>query len=191
MVKGCAKGYQRLPFRVDPFRYAHDAVELESQLPLTQMKRLSAMLYQPEGMITIKLAFAVDVRGVSSLLGSLQTGLDLVCQRCLEPMHVDVDTPLALGFAHNAAGLEQIPSELEPVRVEGGQMDLLALLEDEMMLALPQIPRHAGNECSLRHELLNGESPRPQEQESPFRVLAGLKKIRVSAGVFSGSGKLK
>lgn len=179
MVKGCAKEYQRLPFRVDPFRFAHDSVELESQLPLTQMKRLSAILYQPEGMVTVKLAFAVDVLGVSSLLGNIQAGLNLICQRCLEPMHVDLDTSLALGFARSAAGLEQIPSELDPVRVEGGQVDLLALLEDEIMLALPQIPRHAENECSLRHEheAPNSESYRPQaQQENPFSVLAGLKK---------------
>lgn len=172
MVKEC----QRLPFRIDPFRFAHDAIELESRLPLTQMKRLSTMLYQPAGMITVNLAFAVDVLGVSRLLGRLQVGLDLLCQRCLEPMHLDVDTSLALGFARNAAELERIPSELEPVRVEGGQLNLLVLLEDEIMLALPQIPRHAENECSLRHESLNSESPRPQERENPFSALAGLKK---------------
>ncbi|NOZ37622.1 MAG: hypothetical protein GXP11_06055 [Gammaproteobacteria bacterium] len=178
MAKGCAKEYQRLPFRVDPFRFAHDAVELESQLLLTQMKRLSAILYRSEGMITVKLAFAVDILGVSSLLGSVQASLDLVCQRCLKPMRVEVNTSLALGFARSVAGLEKIPSELEPVRVEGGQVNLLDLLEDEIMLALPQIPRHAENECSLRHkpESPNSESPQPQERENPFSVLAGLKK---------------
>ncbi|VAX12257.1 hypothetical protein MNBD_GAMMA24-435 [hydrothermal vent metagenome] len=178
MAKGCAKEYQRLPFRVDPFRFAHDAVELESQLPLAQMERLSAVLYQAEGMMTVKLAFAVDVLGVSSLQGRLQASLDLVCQRCLKPMRVEVDTPLALGFARSVAGLEQIPSQLEPVRVEAGQVNLLALLEDEIMLALPQIPRHAENACQLLHEPepVNSESPRPQERENPFSVLAGLKK---------------
>ncbi len=178
MAKGRAKEYQRLPFRVDPFRFAHDAVELDSQLHLTQMKRLSAILYRPEGLITVKLAFALDVLGVSSLLGSVQADLELVCQRCLKPMRVDVNTSLALGFARSIAGLEQIPSELEPVRVEGGQVNLLELLEDEIMLALPQIPRHAENECLLRHkpEAPNSESHRPQKRENPFSVLAGLKK---------------
>ncbi len=178
MAKGRAKEYQRLPFRVDPFRFAHDAVELESTLPLTQMKRLSAMLYRAEGIVTVTLAFSIDVLGVSRLLGNVQAGLDLVCQRCLEPMHIDLDTSLALGFARSAAGLEQIPSELEAVRVEGGQVNLLELLEDEIMLALPQIPRHSENECPLQHkpESVNSESHRSQERENPFSVLAGLKK---------------
>jgi len=182
MTTGREKERQRLPFRVDPFRFAHDAVELESSLPLTQMKRLSAMLYQSEGIVTVSLAFAVDILGVSSLHGRLKTSLDLVCQRCLEPMPVDVDTKLALGFARSDAGIEQIPSGLEPVRVEGGQVDLLLLLEDEIMLALPQIPRHAENECSasalessMADKSANSES-RQQERENPFSVLAGLKK---------------
>lgn len=179
MVKGCTKKYQRLPFHVDPFRFAHDAVELESQLPMTQMERLSTLLYQPEGMITVNLAFSVDILGVSTLLGSVQAGLDLVCQRCLEPMHVGVDVPLALGFAHSATELEQIPSHLESVQVEGGQINLLVLLEDEIMLALPQIPRHAENECPLqhKHESVNSEDPRPEKRENPFSILAGLKKF--------------
>ncbi len=178
MAKGSAKEYQRLPFRVDPFRFAHDAIELQSQLPLTQMKRLSAMLYRPEGMITVKLAFAVDVLGVSSLLGSVQASLDLVCQRCLKPMRVAVDTPLGLGFSRSVAGLEQIPAELEPIRVEDGQVNLLMLLEDEIMLALPQIPRHAKNECQLllEPESVNSENSRLQERKNPFSILAGLKK---------------
>jgi len=182
MTTGREKERQRLPFRVDPFRFAHDAVELESTLPLAQMKRLSAMLYQSEGTVAISLAFAVDILGVSSLQGRLQTSLDLVCQRCLEPMHVDVDTVLALGFARSDAGVEQIPTGLEPVRVEGGQVDLLQLLEDEIMLALPQIPRHVENECpvsALQSNMADesaGRETRSQERENPFSVLAGLKK---------------
>ena len=182
MTTAREKGRQRLPFRVDPFRFAHDAVELESTLPLVQMKRLSAMLYQSEGTVTVSLAFAVDILGVSSLRGRLQTSLDLVCQRCLEPMHIDVDTVLALGFARSDVGVEQIPSELEPVRVENGQVDLLQLLEDEIMLALPQIPRHVENECpasalqtNMADESADRET-RSQERENPFSVLAGLKK---------------
>jgi len=172
------KQHQRLPFQVDPFRFAHDAVELESTLPLAQMKRLSTILYQPEGDVAISLAFSVDVLGTSMLRGRVQAHLNMICQRCLESMPVDVDTELALGFARSDAGLEQIPSELEPVRAEDGQVNLLQLLEDEIMLALPQIPRHVESECSasaLLHKPTKGES-QPPKRENPFSVLAGLKK---------------
>ncbi len=177
MITGPAKERQRLPFKVDPFRFAHDAVELESTLPLMQMKRLSAILYQPDGMVNISLAFAVDVLGVSILRGRIQASLDLICQRCLEPVHIDVDTSLALGFARSDAGVEQISSGLEPVRVEGGQVNLLHLLEDEIMLALPQIPLHEVGECqasAIADEPANIESL-PEERENPFSILAGLK----------------
>ncbi len=177
MTTGSAKEYQRLPFKVDPFRFAHDAVELDSRLPLTQMKRLSAMLYQPDGTAGISLAFAVDALGISILRGRVQASLDLICQRCLEPVHVDVDASLALGFARSEAGLEQVSSEFEAIRVEDGQVNLLDLLEDEIMLALPQIPRHEENECqaSTMADAPEIIEARPEKRENPFSVLAGLK----------------
>ena len=174
MTEGREKERQRLPFKLDPFRSAHDEVELDSTLPLTQMKRLSAMLYQPEGTATVSLKFARDILGVSSLQGQLQAQLDLICQRCLEPVHIDVDTRLALGFARSESGLEKIPSGLEAVQVEAGQVDLLQLLEDEIMLALPQIPRHAENECQAAVVAAKSQTP-SAKRENPFSVLASLK----------------
>ncbi|VAX07555.1 hypothetical protein MNBD_GAMMA25-400 [hydrothermal vent metagenome] len=177
MTNGSANERQRLPFKVDPFRFAHDAVELESSLPLSQMTRLSAMLYQPDGEIEVNLAFSVDVLGVSMLQGRIQASLELICQRCLEPVHFEVDSSLALGFARSAAGMEQISSSLEPVRAEAGQVNLLDLLEDEIMLALPQIPRHKENECqasAIMDEPAELEA-QPEERKNPFSILAGLK----------------
>jgi len=178
MTEGWKKGGQRLPFKVDPFRFAHDEVELDSILPLAQMTRLSAMLYQPEGEVTASLRFSVDVLGVSILHGRIEASLDLICQRCLKPVHFDVDTSLALGFARSAAGVERISSSLEAVRAEAGQVNLLDLLEDEIMLALPQIPRHAEGECQasvLADEPENNIEIQPEARENPFSILASLK----------------
>jgi len=177
MTEGREKGYQRLPFKLDPFRSAHDEVELDSSVPLTQMKRLSAMLYQPDGTVTASLHFALDVLGVATLQGRIQVGLELICQRCLEPLHVEVDASVALGFARSEAGLAQVPAGFDAVQAEAGQVNLLQLLEDEIMLALPQIPRHAQGECRASAIVDGAEEieRQPEARENPFSVLAGLK----------------
>ncbi len=177
MTEGREKECQRLPFKVDPFRSAHDELELDSSVPLAQMKRLAAMLYQTDGTVTASLRFTLDILGVATLQGRLQAGLDLICQRCMEPVHIDVDTSLALGFSRSKAGLEKIPTTLEAVQAEAGQVDLLQLLEDEIMLALPQIPRHADTECqpsAMADDIARIESL-VEKQENPFSILAGLK----------------
>ena len=177
MTEGRAKGRQRLPFKVDPFRFAQDEVELDSVLPVSGMKRLSAMLHRPGGELDIQLAFAVDELGTTTLKGRLRTCLQLLCQRCLEPVRVEVDAPLALGFARSEAGLEAIPATLDPVLAESGQVDLPQLLEDEILLALPQIPRHAQGECRTAVGMAAEPAEASSEKrENPFSVLAGLKK---------------
>ena len=60
--------------------------------------------------------------------------------------------------------LEDDSRDFLPVEKE---LDVLALIEDEILLALPTVPRH--DDCVLPGAVR--ESP----NESPFSVLAGLK----------------
>ena len=48
------------------------------------------------------------------------------------------------------------------------QLDVLALIEEELLLDLPFAPRHADGKCATATNEL-------QQKASPFAVLAGLK----------------
>lgn len=173
--------------QVDPFRFAETRRILEGELPLRQMKRLLPLLASDEGSISVALEFGIDEMGVPHVTGRIRASLAIVCQRCLEPMAWEVDQPVALAFLRRGAGPAAdeaaIPGPYEPYVVEENPLRLADLIEDEIMLALPQIPRHALEECPARHwvegeakETAAGQAAAGSEQtENPFSVLAGLK----------------
>jgi uncharacterized protein len=77
---------------------------------------------------------------------------------------------------------ESLPESCDPVWVEEETLRLLDLVEDELILAIPQVPRHAPDACGVDSaNPVNGETA-DQEQEddasdkpNPFAVLAGFK----------------
>ncbi|NAW53871.1 23S rRNA accumulation protein YceD, partial [Vibrio sp. V41_P2S12T139] len=62
---------------------------------------------------------------------------------------------------------------------EYGELDLIQLVEDEFILALPQIAMHDEADCSVdSNNMVFGEIPEEIEEEkpNPFDVLKSLKK---------------
>jgi uncharacterized protein len=73
-----------------------------------------------------------------------RTTVRLQCQRCLQPMPQLLDTQRRLRFVADedeAARLDEL-SEDDVLALHNGRVDLLELVEDELILALPLVPRH-------------------------------------------------
>ena len=95
---------------------------------------------------------------------------NLRCQRCLNALA----TPLLL-----VSRLRLVSEgEMENTDIEDDEadsipaekrLDILALLEEELLLSLPIAPKHGLGVCQIAAEGLNRST-------SPFAVLAGLKK---------------
>jgi uncharacterized protein len=71
-----------------------------------------------------------------------------------------------------------LPEAYEPAEVnEFGEIDLTQLIEDELILALPQIPMHDDDECFMHSSDMSvGVIPEAEERPNPFAVLKSLKK---------------
>jgi len=101
---------------------------------------------------------------------SLASSLTTYCQRCLEPMPVK----LSLSFHYQIIDTNAKHSELDVVEdsddfdmQEANQsMDLVALIEDEIIMATPIAPTHA-HDCAVA-SMQSGEKP------NPFAVLKGF-----------------
>lgn len=169
----------RLPVQVDPYRLAEQGREYDGVLPLRQMKRLSPLLATDEGGATVSLRFGVDEMGVRFLQGSIRVSLQLRCQRCLEPMAWPVDTELALGFVDSTAEADRLPGGYEPYIVESVPLVLGDIIEDELLLSLPQIPMHDLDNCPAQEYVEPQDEQDAQQdkagQDNPFQVLADLK----------------
>lgn len=170
----------QLPGPVEPAHLARTGATFEGALPVAGLDRLRADLNSPDGQLDVALRFGME-DGVPTLRGHIGATLELICQRCLQPLAWPLDRDLALAFVESDFGEEQLPDSVEGVRLAEGERLLLAeLLEDEALLALPGIPRHADTQCAagMEPEATRDTEPQPEEQEeedNPFAVLAALK----------------
>jgi uncharacterized protein len=174
---------KRLPHEIDPFRLSESRSVLEGTVPLKQFRRLRPLLVDDTGVITIVLDFDIDELGVPCVTGSIKADLGLVCQRCLERYDFPVDQKISLAWIRSEKEAEDLPLRYEPYLVETNPLILNDVIEDELLLALPQIPMHAESEC-VATKWINKPGDKSSEQradneageENPFSILANLKR---------------
>jgi uncharacterized protein len=96
-----------------------------------------------------RLAFARDERGLRVITGEASLTVVLPCQRCLEAVEIALECPMRLGLIEAEAQADALPEDLDPVVVAGeDQLRPLDLVEDELLLALPLVPRHPDGACA-------------------------------------------
>lgn len=104
--------------------------------------------------------------------------LALTCQRCLQPLTVPLEVDRHFVFAADEAQAAEMDEELDEADVLplSRALDLRGLVEDELILATPLVPRHA--DCRLPLVEAGAEVVEPQIEAPPhpFAALAALKK---------------
>jgi len=170
--KGEAGG---LPARVQPRKQAVADARLAGELSLAGMDRLAAYLLPAEdynaGRARVELHFFEDPQRRVTIEGRLQADLRLQCQTCLAPVDWHVDQALALMVALDEGQAADVPRSHDPLEVDGEDLELARLVEDELILALPLVARCGGTYCRNRPQALDEGEP----EQSPFAVLRELK----------------
>lgn len=167
----------RLPHQIDPFRLAEAGAQLSGHLPLQQFQRLRQVLADDAGELAVELDFDVDELGVPVVVGRVQAVLSLTCQRCLEAFSFPVDARIALAWVKSEREADKLPLRYEPYVVEETPLQLNDVIEDELLLALPQIPMHPEADCPASKLLKQRDevTDEPEPKDNPFAVLAKLK----------------
>lgn len=168
----------RLPVRVDPWRLAEQGKALEGRFALAQMPRLAPLLADPAGDVSFRLGFGRDTAGRPVVRVEVEAVLSLECQRCLEPLAHEVRSSFVLGLVTSLAEADRLPESYESLLVEEDTISPHDLVEEELLLAVPSVPRHPGR-CTkpLEPQDAQGEG-REVPAASPFAVLAGIGRQR-------------
>jgi len=162
-----------LPDRVDVARQVQARRIYEGTLPLASMSRLRGALASNEGGARYHVEFGKDELGVSYLGLRVEAELPLVCQRSLEVFALPVSIDERLGFIADERDEAALTPGYEPLLVENGVVDLAAVIEDELILAVPVVPTKPGAPLEW-HDAADEESV--EKPANPFSVLSGLKK---------------
>ena len=117
---------------------------------------------------------------------TLNTTVLRTCQRCLQPVALPLAVERDFLFAPTEAQAQAWDAERDDadVLVLSPSFNLLELLEDELLLALPLVPRH--DTCPqplvapMGEPTVQGEGPESSsegvERDNPFAILAQLKR---------------
>ena len=167
---------QLLPVSIDALKFCQQGVQVSGFLPLARLQRLSQQLYVAEGEVRAELSFGLDQQSRKTVSGHLEAVLPLVCQRCLERIDISVATELSLALVWNDDQAAQLPRTLDPVVMDGEDLDLLEIVEEELLLALPLVAIHDEGVCQPPELLVEQVVDEPVETKvNPFQVLAALK----------------
>jgi uncharacterized protein len=145
-------------------------------LPLAMMRRLVALLAEPAGEARYDAEFGRDELGQAYLDVTVEAPLTLTCQRTLEPFVLPVSLHSRLGLLSDERQEAALPPGCEPLLVDEGRVDLAAVIEDELLLAVPLVPVSPQSELPAlaRDPRAGEESEAPVD--NPFAVLRELKK---------------
>ncbi len=165
-----------LPQRFNPDLLARDGTRFELVLPQSQMARLSSIVSSADNDVQVTALFSRRTRHIL-ISGRISTRFALQCQRCLNSMHVDISEPFELVFVDNEEKASELPKELDPVVLdEKGQIHVVDLFEDEVILHIPDIPKHSDMTTCEMHQTEFGDLPADVEEgtKNPFEALKNL-----------------
>ena len=125
---------------IDGLQFARGAMQQRGALGLEQLPRLAQMQCSTGGLEYV-------LRGDTSGFGkpclriSVTGEMQLVCQRCLGPLSVPVAVDVELQLAESLREIAEAGDDVDRV-LASRTMDVGQLIEDEVILALPTVPRH-------------------------------------------------
>lgn len=159
---------EQLPDLIDPLRLVQRGADLRGSLPLAQMARVRESVLEAAGSAEVELHFCRQ-GSVAAIDGRVVATLWLECQNCLQPLAWQVNSEVHLGVVASLEEAGLLPEPYEPLLLDQeSRIRLLDIVEEELLLALPIVPRH--RECCEPAAEAGGE-----QKAHPFAALAALK----------------
>ncbi|MFT5321165.1 MAG: hypothetical protein ACI934_001313 [Pseudohongiellaceae bacterium] len=180
------------PERVLPRKLCNRNASINSTLPLGKLLRLSEYLYDDQGQVEVSLSFDRDEAGFCSISGSVKADVNMACQRCLEATAINLLSEIAVKVADSDSDAEKISEsssdpleKLEVILCDEGELDLLSLIEDELILSLPIVASHGNEDCSKDLNIIHDQAREEQKStdsslgnQSSIKGLEALEKLK-------------
>ncbi|HXC40199.1 MAG TPA: DUF177 domain-containing protein [Burkholderiales bacterium] len=162
--------------QIDGPQFARTGGELNGRVPGGRLTRLVELGCRTEG-LDYRLEGGLNQRGKPALWLEIAGQGEMACQRCLEPLAVNLSVSTELELASSIEAIERAEDDIDRV-LAGPAMDVAGMVEDEAMLLLPMVPAH---DLCATVEIAAAEEPQESPEgktESPFAALAALRQSK-------------
>ena len=129
-------------------------------------------LCEPQEGIRVRLSFSPDENDNIRIDGVLASRLSVPCHRCLEAVSVELITRFSVVGVTSDAEAARLAARQDVLQLVSDEPTLAELIEDELILALPQKPCAEENCDKAPPVAYPRQTP---EKDNPFRSLALLK----------------
>lgn len=155
---------------IDSLSFAREGRSLQGELPISGLERLHDVLAEIAGSVVFRLNGRIGRQDKPQLLLEVSGRVPVICQRCLGRLDYPLSIDSVLELIADEADLSQdeLEDDTRDFLVAQKELDVVALVEDEIILTLPSAPRH--DDCALPDSNTRGT------KVSPFAALAALKK---------------
>ncbi len=166
----------KLPLTVDEIRAAK-GLSYRVFYVREQVTRIAESVVSVDTDISASFHFSIDNRYVV-ITGDACVTVTLMCQRCRGTFEHQLHVSYCVSPVANDEQAKALPQAYEPIEFDlSGKIDFLAIIEDEIILALPVVPLHESEYCkAFEANIVFGQLPEEVEKHNPFAVLAGFKK---------------
>ena len=158
-------------------------VAISGEELLQNYERLAQELQAPAPDLTLKWQAtgesrtAVDGSVRPAIHLQVQANVPLTCQRCMEAVHTPIDVDRHFIFVPDEATAAAMDDDSEDNVLEmSADFNLLGLIEDEVLMALPLVPRHDSCPAGVVQSAQTDDyKDVGEEKPNPFAALAALK----------------
>ena len=115
---------------------------LSGEIELNRFNRLSGLLHSDAGSVTTTMRFRQERGGWLIIDMEYETTVQLVCQRCLEPLDYHIEDRVEMVLLETPSLESHVPEGYEPLVLDEDRIMPAMLIEDELIISLPIVPRH-------------------------------------------------
>ncbi len=138
----------KLPKRFSPEKLCKQAPKegsrFEGELLLGELSGLAEEFRAQKSVkVQVSLIFGLDEAGLCCINGEMRVeDLAFICQRCLKPMTLSLHSTIKVSPIEDAEQDKVLPKHYEPLLAANGDVTLSDWIAEELLLALPLVPRH-------------------------------------------------
>ena len=164
--------------RIDALICARAGSTIERHFAARELPRLLEAGAGENSAVTARFHFS-QFEGHAAVDGELQGVVVLTCQRCMKPLDLELHESFKVLLVDDEEALDREPGGYEAILADPARLDLVALTEDQVLLALPLVPKHESDSCAEFAIAPAKEEPtRDEATQRPFGNLRDLMRGR-------------
>ena len=167
---------------LDPSHSAREAHIYKGFLAINKLSRLMEVVTSDMGYIKAEASFSFIQNNIASIKLEVLAEIELCCQRTLKPFMFNIKSNSLLAIVESEKQMDYLPDEYEAVVMDEGLIKLYEIIEEEILLSIPIIPKAPLKDCQFSNNQAYCSASKNLEEQSddivklnPFAVLKGLK----------------